>query len=66
MALRVVIDYDRCRSNGQCAAVAPEVFAIDADGYVQHDEEQEESRRGLALHAARVCPTQAISVQSDG
>ena len=65
MALRVVIDYDRCRSNGQCAAVAPQVFAIDADGYVQHDEQQEDARRALVVHAARVCPTQAISVHRD-
>ena len=65
MALSVVIDYDRCHSNGQCAAVAPEIFAIDADGYVQHDEEQQDAHRRLAEHAARVCPTQAITVTSD-
>jgi ferredoxin len=62
MALRVVVDYDRCRSNGQCVAVAPEVFAIDADGYLQHDEQQDDARRRLVVHAARICPTQAISV----
>ena len=65
MGLRVVVDYDRCRSNGQCVAVASEVFAIDAEGYLQHDEEQDDGRQRLVEHAARVCPTQAISVQRD-
>ncbi len=65
MTLRVVVDYDRCRSNGQCAAVASEVFAIDEQGYLQHDEQQEDARRRLVEHAARVCPTQAITVHRD-
>jgi ferredoxin len=65
MTLKVVVDYDRCHSNGQCAAVASAIFSIDADGYVQHSEEQPDERRRLAEHAARVCPTQAITVTSD-
>jgi ferredoxin len=65
MALRVVVDYDRCRSNGECVAVASEIFAIDEQGYLQHDEQQDDARRLLAEHAARVCPTQAISVIRD-
>ena len=54
MTLKVVVDYDRCHSNGQCAAVASAIFSIDADGYVQHSEEQPDERRRLAEHAARV------------
>ena len=65
MGVKVVVDYDRCRSNGQCVAVAPEIFAIDEQGYLQHDEQQDDRRRRLAEHAARVCPTQAVTVQRD-
>ncbi|WP_341721237.1 ferredoxin [Micromonospora sp. FIMYZ51] len=61
--MRVVVEVDRCESNGVCAALAPSLFALD-------DEEQlhvlvsrpEPSQWAAAEAAARSCPKAAISL----
>jgi ferredoxin len=62
VGLRVTVDHDFCVGNGQCLAVAPEVFrhnenrqseAVDPDG----------APVDRILEAASLCPTAAISVR---
>ena len=32
--MNVTVDQSKCQGHGQCAAVAPEVYSVDDDGYV--------------------------------
>jgi ferredoxin len=61
--MRVVVDYDKCKSNALCMAAAPEVFEVRDDNflYVLQDEPDEVLRVKVEA-AVRVCPTQAISL----
>ena len=35
MGFKVIVDYDLCESNAMCMDVAPEVFELDDDDYLQ-------------------------------
>jgi len=61
--MKVVVDYDKCKSNAVCMGVAPEVFEVRDDGflYLLTEEPSEELRPKLE-EAVRTCPTQAISL----
>ncbi|MGH9164814.1 MAG: ferredoxin [Acidimicrobiales bacterium] len=63
--MRVVVDFERCQSNGDCVDAAPEVFELRDDGflYVLVDEPGEELQARVA-DAVRRCPTRAISLES--
>lgn len=63
--MKVVIDYDRCEGHGRCQSAAPEVFEVrDDDRAYLLIEEPGEELRPKVERAARVCPRQAITVQS--
>lgn len=59
----VKVDFDRCESNALCEGLAPEVFEIDDDDYLQLKQEHVE---GDAVEPVRravaACPRQAISL----
>lgn len=64
--MRIVVDQTRCQGHGRCAALAPNVFALDdMDGLasVTHDpvpaEFVTEARTGEAG-----CPERAISIEN--
>jgi ferredoxin len=61
--MRVVVDYDRCESNGLCMALAPEVFEIRDDDvmYLLVDEPSEASMAKVR-EAVRMCPKQALTL----
>lgn len=57
MAYTIQIDESACAAHGDCEDLAPEVFRVDDVAVViatGHDE--------LALAAAQVCPTTAITI----
>ena len=62
--MRVNVNFDLCQSNAQCMSVAPEVFEVRDDGflYVLNENPGEDLREKVEA-AARVCPTQAITVE---
>jgi ferredoxin len=61
--MRVVVDFDKCKSNAVCMAVAPEVFEVRDDGYLYIlQEEPPEELRPKVEDAVRQCPTGAISI----
>ena len=61
--MKVVVDFDLCQSNGICQGMAPEVFEVDDDGYLQLLQEQpDESLRAKVESAVNSCPVQAISL----
>ena len=62
--MRVVVDFDKCKSNAVCMAVAPEVFEVRDDGYLYIlQEEPPDALRPKMDDAVRQCPTGAIAVE---
>lgn len=62
--MRVVVDFDKCKSNAVCMGVAPEVFEVRDDGYLYIlDETPPEAMRPKMEEAVRSCPTGAISLE---
>lgn len=64
--MKIVVDQDKCCGAGQCVAVAPELFdQRDEDGIVillqKHPAANQEE---AARQAARICPAQAIKIES--
>ena len=62
--MRVVVDFRLCESNARCVEAAPEVFEVRDDDilYVLNENPPEELRAKVE-EAARVCPTQAITIE---
>jgi ferredoxin len=60
MSCRAVIDEAACAAHGDCALVAPNVFAVEDVAVVIGD-----GPRGLLVEAARACPSCAIDVVDD-
>lgn len=61
--MKIVVDFDRCQSNALCMSAAPDIFEVRDDGYLYVlVEEPGEEHRAAVTEAARLCPTQAISI----
>ncbi len=61
--MKISVNFDSCQSNALCMAAAPDIFEVRDDGYLYIlVEEPDESRRAAVMEAARLCPTQAITV----
>ncbi|HEY2819234.1 MAG TPA: ferredoxin [Casimicrobiaceae bacterium] len=62
--MKVIVNFDVCMSNAQCVLAAPEVFEVREDGmlYVLQDEPPDTLREKVE-DAARLCPTQAITIE---
>lgn len=61
--MKIVIDWDLCESNGLCEAMAPEVFELDDDDYLQvKAEETTPSNIDAVKRAVAACPRAAISL----
>ena len=62
--MKVVVNFDVCMSNAQCMLAAPEVFEVREDGMLYLLQEQPpETLRDKIEDAARLCPTQAITIE---
>ena len=62
--MKIVVDFDKCQSNALCMSAAPEVFEVRDDGYLYVLQENPgEELRGNVEDAARLCPTQAITIE---
>jgi ferredoxin len=63
-AVKIVVDFDKCKSNAVCMAAAPEVFEVRDDNFLYIlQEEPGEELRPQVEEAARTCPTGAIVVE---
>ncbi|HZU73451.1 MAG TPA: ferredoxin [Acidimicrobiales bacterium] len=61
--MKVVVDFDVCQSNAVCMSIAPEVFEVRDDGFLYIlAENPPEDLRPKVEEAARMCPTQAITI----
>ena len=62
--MKIVVDFDKCKSNAVCMGVAPDIFEVRDDNFLYVlAEEPGEDRRGDVEEAIRTCPTGAISVE---
>jgi ferredoxin len=61
--VRIVIDKVNCVGHARCAAIAPELFLLDPEGYIATEGfAVPEGQEALAKRAARACPERVISV----
>ncbi len=60
---RIKVDFDLCESNALCEALAPDVFELDDDDYLQvHTDEVTDENRTRVQQAVAACPRAAISI----
>ncbi len=63
--MRYLVDQALCCGHGQCAALAPEVYSLDDDGFnkeVGHFADVEPGQEEAARAGAMACPDAAIRV----
>ena len=64
--MKVKVDFDLCESNALCEGIAPDVFELDDDDYLQlKTDEVTEGNRGLVEQAVASCPRAAIRIEDD-
>ncbi len=62
--MKVKVDFDLCESNALCEALAPEVFEIDDDDYLQLKKEEIGEDDVVAVRqAVAACPRAAIFLE---
>jgi ferredoxin len=61
--MKVHVDMNLCQSNGQCEAVAPEVFELGDDDVLRWKEDADESLRAKVEAAVDACPMTAIRIE---
>ncbi len=62
---RVVVDEDVCMGTASCVALAPSTFRV-GDGYVALVVDPAGDPLADVLEAEEACPTEAITVETDG
>ena len=61
--MRVKVDFDLCESNALCESLAPEVFELDDDDFLQiRKEEIGPDDEDAVRRAVAACPRAAISL----
>jgi ferredoxin len=64
--MKVILDRPKCVGHARCAAVAPEVFDLDENGYLAWEEKTVgEEMRSQATRGMRACPERAISLSDE-
>ncbi len=62
--MKILVNFDLCKSNAVCMASAPEIFEVRDDGYLYIlQEAPDETHRAAVEEAVRLCPTRAITVE---
>lgn len=62
--MKVTIDRQRCQGHARCAAVAPDLFALDENGYIAIDGfEATGDQEAIALRGARACPEKVVTLE---
>ncbi len=64
--MKIKVDFDLCESNAMCEALAPDVFELDDDDFLQLNTDQvtpENEQR--VRQAVAACPRAAISLVED-
>lgn len=62
----VRIDPRRCIANAKCTTAAPGIYVLDEETGVAVIENEEDATLAQLFAGARVCPTQAITIEQFG
>lgn len=63
---RVEVNFDVCESNALCEAMAPDVFVIDDDDFLQvEDPTVTDENEGRVKRAVAACPKSALRIVED-
>ena len=61
--MKVIARKEVCAGHARCAALAPEVFELDSDGYIAFEEKNVEPIfEQKAERAVRSCPERVLSI----
>ena len=64
--MKLQINKAGCVGHARCAAVAPEVFPLDDDGYIAVEQiEPPDEQAALARRGSRACPERIITIVED-
>jgi ferredoxin len=64
--MKIRINKAACVGNARCAAVAPELFPLDENGYIEVNEiDVPAGLEELARRGARACPERIIVIEED-
>ncbi|WP_181407704.1 ferredoxin [Nocardioides sambongensis] len=64
--MKIKVDFDLCESNGLCEAMAPEVFELDDDDFLQlSTDETTDDNEADVKRAVAACPRAAIRLEED-
>lgn len=64
--MKIRINQAACVGNARCAAVSPELFPLDDDGYIAQDRiDVPAGMEELARRGARACPEKIIIIEDD-
>lgn len=64
--MKIRINKAACVGNARCAAIAPELFPLNEEGYIAVEEvEVPPGQEALARRGARACPERIIVVEED-
>jgi ferredoxin len=64
--MRIRINRDICAGHAVCAAIAPELYTLDDDGYANADKAiVAPGMEALAERGAANCPERAITLERD-
>jgi len=62
--MKIRIKKTACVGHARCAAVAPDLFVLDDDGYIAQEEfEVPPGKEDLARRGARACPERIITIE---
>ena len=62
--MKIVANTALCSGHARCAAVAPEVFTLNDDGYVGFDEKEVPAgMEAQAQRGVRACPERALKLE---
>jgi ferredoxin len=62
--MKIKVDFDLCESNGLCEAMAPDVFELDDEDFLQlRTEETTPETIDAVRRAVAACPRAAISLE---
>jgi ferredoxin len=64
IAMRILVDLNRCQGYGQCVFLAPEVFELHGEEVLMYDPGPDDTQQLPVVRAAAACPVQAIRVGS--
>ena len=64
--MKVIADHNLCSGHARCAAVAPEVYELDDQGYIALSEKDVPSElEAAARRGVRACPERALTFIED-